>query len=719
MLARTHKTRGKESLVTQTLREFDGGWNVIDNDLNLQLKYSTELENVLRKDDGSLGIRWGTEIFATLPISDPEVIVNMEYFQDHQIVVTNGGNTSTGATVWRVGADGTPVKIWDNTLAAANNTPEITDAWAVSTDYLLHATVTDGGNYYVCKEAHTSGSTTLADDMTANPEWWELSVAGWKGNDFVSFATFYDHLIICNGVDKPLRVNLLDDPPCRYLVDEGTGGNGFIPVAKYVMVMNKFVLMAGDVLEPDLLYISSENTSGVWQTADDADPLPDNKAVNIRVTKKVNVNTRIINGIGRYRDNVVVAFDEVLAFGILGVMENVGTDVAPDWVHEPVFDDAIEAHGSIAHLSMQFLGDDLLMADLVGVASIARTALSDTLTPSRPSELIDPAIQQPVSQLSVGTAAKRIFSVYNLKEKQYMLFIPNHDDNVVTLALPEVIIANFDENEVVINAPDHNALLGECITIANCSPFNTFTDAEINKQHNIHTIIDADHFTIQPTSAIPLNPDLELTNQDVDTPLTPIATLCQTETFCYVLNHRKTGKSIKAWSRFRGWNWNCANRTLLGNVMFADDNRLFVYGSESNPLYEDFIGEPEQRAIDWSWELPWHDFKKRMETKRMKYLGMDTRGDSDYTISAFIDDIYTDQLGHLDPALQMHVYGRDAGGFGAGTQPYGGGRRMEGERLFAWPTKFKLLKLRFEGSSTRPLRLISILLALLAGSIRR
>ena len=650
MLARTHKVRGQKALVSQTIREFDGGWNVIDNDLNLQLKYSTELENMIRKDDGSLGIRWGTKLFATIPVG-AETIINHEYFQDHLIVVGSGG------TIWRVDASGVSTVIW----------PE------------------GGGS--------------------------------WIGSPFVSFATFHDHLIICNGVDKPLRVDLFNVPECRFLVDEGTGLNGNTPVCKYVAVINEFVCMAGDPLEPALLYISSEGTSGTFV----GDPGVDNNAVNIATTKKISVNNQVINGIARYRDLLVVQFDDALLLGVLGTIIDNGDDVvapAKQYIHEPDFSDAIEAHGCVSHRSVQFLGDDLFLADLVGVAAIARTAISDSLTPSRPSELIDPAIQRAMRELTVGSALNNVFSIYNLIEKQYMVFVPNHDNNVVDTLAPEVIIADYDESDLILNTPEHSLAEGDSITIAGCVPFNTITDGDINTTHTIHTVINPDYVTIQlPSVAFDVGGDL--TNRDADENNEPDITVLRTETLGFVLNHRKTGKKVNAWSRFRGWNWNSVCRTLLGQLMFANDSQIFVYGSTHTPIYEDFVDTPEQVPISWSWELPWHDFKNRMEIKRLKYLGMDTRGDSDYTISAFIDDIYKDSLGHRDPALQMHVYGRDAGGYGAGSQPYGGGRRMEGERLFAWPTKFKLLKLRFEGVSTRPLRMISILLALQKGDIRR
>ena len=717
MLARTHKVRGQKALVTQTIREFDGGWNVIDNDLNLQLKYSTELENMVRKDDGSLGIRWGTKLFVEIPVIAGNSITNMIYFQDHLIVVTMGNGTE--AVIYSVAADGTTTVIWDHAIAGAKF-----DVWQVSTAYEVAQHIQDGGIFYNCTKDHTSGTTSITDDISTDPAIWEVISAGWIGSTFASFAAFNDHLIVCNGVDKPLRINLFDTPTCRYLVDEGTGLNGNTPVCKYVAVVNEFVCMAGDVQEPALLYISSEGTSGTYVD----DPGVDNNAVNISTTKKISVNNQVINGIARYRDLLVVQFDDALLFGVLGnIIDNGEEVVAPakQFTHEPDFSDALEAHGCIAHHSVQFLGDDLFLADLVGVASIARTAVSDTLTPSRPSELIDPAIQQAVRELSVGVALDNIFSVYNLIEKQYMVFIPNHDNNAVVTEAPEVIIVDYDESDLIINVPDHNISEGDTIQIAGCIPFNTITDPDINTDHVVHTVINPDYITIQ-LSAVTFDVALEQTNREADENNEPTVTALRTETLGFILNHRKTGKKVNAWSRFRGWNWTCSCRTLLGTVMFATNDRIFLYGNHQQPYYEDFIGVTEEDAIGysqtpikWSWELPWHDFKNRMEIKRLKYLGMDTRGDSDYTISAFIDDIYKDSLGHRDPALQMHVYGKDAGGYGAGTQPYGGGRRMEGERLFAWPTKFKLLKLRFEGESTRPLRVVSLLLALQKGDIRR
>jgi hypothetical protein len=66
--------------------------------------------------------------------------------------------------------------------------------------------------------------------------------------------------------------------------------------------------------------------------------------------------------------------------------------------------------------------------------------------------------------------------------------------------------------------------------------------------------------------------------------------------------------------------------------------------------------------------------------------------------------------------------GGGVGGFGNvpyGDAPYGGGRRSSDERLYAWTTKFKLMKLRFFGATKRKLKFISVSLAYVHGGIRR
>jgi hypothetical protein len=110
-----------------------------------------------------------------------------------------------------------------------------------------------------------------------------------------------------------------------------------------------------------------------------------------------------------------------------------------------------------------------------------------------------------------------------------------------------------------------------------------------------------------------------------------------------------------------------------------------------------------------------------MESKETKYIGLDTQGTANFTVQAFVDNILTAN-GVPAPLLSMDFVGGSSSGFGNspfGDAPFGGGRRTAEERLYAWPAKFKLLKLIFSGSTTQPLKFISVSLAYIRSSIRR
>ena len=60
------KPRRSERLLDFTIRDFSGGWNVVDNDLNMKTKYAKLLQNLQLGEDGSIEVRQGTKLFASL-----------------------------------------------------------------------------------------------------------------------------------------------------------------------------------------------------------------------------------------------------------------------------------------------------------------------------------------------------------------------------------------------------------------------------------------------------------------------------------------------------------------------------------------------------------------------------------------------------------------------------------------------------------------------------
>jgi hypothetical protein len=197
------------------------------------------------------------------------------------------------------------------------------------------------------------------------------------------------------------------------------------------------------------------------------------------------------------------------------------------------------------------------------------------------------------------------------------------------------------------------------------------------------------------------------------------------ETVCFSYTHIPALK-ITAWARLRGWKWQAACRTSLQNVIFAGGNKLYAYDFTDTVDALDFHHDPDINSgnglpIAFEWELPWADFKHRMDIKQTRYIALDVQGKGAFTVEGYVDNIINDQ-GVRAPMLSMNFVGGDSGGYGNapyGNSPYGSGKRTNEERLFAWTTKFKLFKFRLFGTTRHKLKFISISLAYIHGGIRR
>ena len=653
----------REALLTTTIREFDGGWNVIDNDLNLSSKFAKILENMYRSADGANTVRYGTKLFGDIAVQDITTgsLGTDPFFTTISSAVVRVTHAAhgfvSGHIVTLAGATGPVDGIPITELNAAHNVTVVT---AGTYDITVTTTATAGGvNGGGTGVTFSHDNKTLASNIinmwyfqdrliavAANGNVLEIDSNGvsriifntsiaaklvgspvaWSVTPFCSFAVFGGQLIVCNGIDKPLIVDFSPaspTQPVQYLVDIPSGSNVNTPTARYVLAMDHYMLMTGDPGDPGLVHISNFDTSGTWF----GDAIP-NDATSVRLDKVITSATSVtIRGISRHRERVVVAFDDALVLGDLNIFNTDGD-------HTPDFTDVIEQHGSISHRALQPLGNDLLMNDLIGVPSLARALFTGSIRPDRVSELIDPEIQKALLGLSVGSTEDRVFAIYNQVEGQYMLFIPNND------------------------------VIGST-----------------------------------------------------------------TETLCFVYTAVSSIK-LKAWSLFKGWNFSCATRSALNRVFFAATTKVYVYGARVDKFYGDFIDDPavpipaEGVPVNFIWELPWADFDKRMHVKKTRYIGFDTTGTAQFTAKMFVDNIYEDKEnpGSLLPTLEVQFVGGDSAGYGGGGfggDPYGGGRRTSDERLWAWPAKCKIAKMRLEGSSVKALAFVAVTLAYQEGSVRR
>lgn len=738
-------------LKTTTIREFNGGWNVVDNDLNLSSQYSKILTNIRRDIDGSQSVRWGTRMLAQYSTknsttgtleTDPfntgaigstrivvdhadhgliaghtvtfagvilyidgippeqfntthtvaEVIdentyvisttngaiagnlsgggssvtfshnnkvmggnyaVNVTQFQDRFVIVSDDGSiiesddAGNSRTIWNnaiAGAVGYQAAGVDSLATVAPGESRV--RWTKASHGLtLGTTITFRGatGFDDIDAAELNTTVTVTTVVDANTVEFEVAsdvalvggisgggssieytlapISGWGTINFCSFERFNGRLIVSNGIDKPLEIDLSKLRPCDYLVDAATGSNYNVPVCRYMIAMDDYLVMAGDLVDPFKVHISALGAAGTWA----GDPAP-NDATSVNIGQVTTSQDTRIRGLSRYRDKVVVAMSDVQVYGTLGTYNE-------DEEHVPDFGDEVKSHGTIAHNSMVNLGNDLLMMDHIGVPSIARAQFVDTIRPERVSELIDPEIQASILRLSVGTTNDRVFSIYDQRNGECMFFVPNNDDR-----------------------------------------------------------LDADY--------------------GVE---------------CYVFKFIPTLK-VQAWAKYEGWNWDCGCRSLLGRVFFMRNKKLYVLGATEDPVYSDFVDDPDidepddGEPINFVWELPWSDFDRRMHTKTTKYIAFDTKGTAQFNVKMFVDNIYNGVTGVLDEALaalSMNFVGGDAVGFGGGDQPFGGGRQTSDERLYAWPAKFKIMKLRITGSVSGPLKFVAVTLGYHDGGIRR
>lgn len=183
-----------------TSRDFSGGLDVADSELNLSSKFSRVLENLINGIDGSLEVRQGNKLFADIAVLSNYNITNIYFFFRYVIVINKRGE------VFAVDGQGTVIGIWNQIIAASKRA-----------------------------------------DLTI-----------WPSADFVTFLEFNGELIISDGKNKPLVVTTA--LAIDYLADKGSGSNVNVPIGYVMEGFSNHVFIAGGYL----LNVSERNASGTW-----------------------------------------------------------------------------------------------------------------------------------------------------------------------------------------------------------------------------------------------------------------------------------------------------------------------------------------------------------------------------------------------------------------------------------------------------------------------
>ena len=222
--------------------------------------------------------------------------------------------------------------------------------------------------------------------------------------------------------------------PCNYLVDEATQTNSMIPIAKYAIAINHYMVVGNtiedgfqtgeEVRHKDRIYISDYDTIATFN--DGSVDYLENGGIYVDIGKVVSTSMSEIKGLSRYRTQLIVGFDEVSAFGTLGTMIDAVTNDGIEYkLHKPEFSDVISDFGCISNRTYQTILGDVACLSYDGVGLFRKQVLSSLTTSAKLSTIIGPELYKTFKDLTQDSLTNRIWTVYNPKEQQYMLFIPN------------------------------------------------------------------------------------------------------------------------------------------------------------------------------------------------------------------------------------------------------------------------------------------------------
>ena len=588
-------------LLDATIRDFSGGWNVVDNDLNLSSKFAKILQNMQRGIDGALNVRPGTELFADTSDHLDE-IVNCEYYNNFIVCVGANGK------IVRIDGTGNIELIWDDNLASS---------------------------------------------LKGNP-------SGWSTTTFVSFAQFNGDLILCNGTNKPLIINTSMN--VSYLQDLADLTNANTPTARFVVAHGRYLVMGGSLVvgEEDRLFISATDVGGTF--VGDSSP---NDAVNVDLGSRVPSGSNIIKGLGRFRDKLVVMFENATLIGTLGGFV--------ESAHVPIFDDAIENVGAISHRMIQTVGEDMIFGDRAGISNMKRALFTGNIQSDRASQLIDPAYLTSLAKVpATASQEDRIWSLWDSQSNNYMLFIPDTD-----------VAADTTETRCLVYKKNDSLKIEAWQDWRNWN-FRSGCRSALKRI-----------FLTEGANVFILGEEYEGGKR----------------IFKDYEKHQEMWDDETSWADYTGWNPVADEKDsgvpirFIWELPWSDNNKRYI---TKGSRYINFDTQGDNR------------FTAQMFTDNIFISRSDLGEDWQEDDLKWTDDLGWD-VDVFDPSLEMVFEGGDAPGYGRDEygDDYGGGRPTRLEKLIAWTTKYKLWKLRISGEATKELKFVSVTLAYQTGSIRR
>ncbi len=582
---------------------------------------------------------------------------------------------------------------------------------------------------------------TIADGLTLEP-WGECS--------HVSAEIIKGRLIAVNGRlnDKPIAIE--DDGTVNYLVDASTLSNGAIPRADFVIAVDQYVILVSTEYGTTMLEIGAKNT--VMTCSREVDP---GDAIEYDVGMMTQSAESAILGASVIRSKVFLGFADRTMLGIVGIYNTVGAVE----LHEPDFNDNMAEFGTFSHRSIVSLGNDLFCVGVNGVNSLELSRGSDQFVPTTVSDFIHPVLLRHLMRLSEEDRRTKVFSIFDNTARSYIMYVPKYSEEEFELLPDAVTITTTLQpyNLALLTIRKHVFDDGDYIDIAGIEDFNEYITGDLfNGRRRIRRVIDEDTLLIEVDEYPANNRAFGGDNITVNT--------VNDETIGYIYEYNSRLK-IRRWTRYRGLQFRWGVRSQFNSMFYGWQGRVYRFGEVAAPYSADKIGDYTHRVyensfdyevgdrvldsengkvyecivahtshdvndfeferglheddwveflgfpITWELETPWTDFNKRKLNKQVEFVSFDTRGTAEFDFSIFTNSIRYDLVtAELSPVRTTRFIGEDRPGFGAGDQPWGGGRNTKQEWLHSMPSEGKLFRFRFSGSSIYPLRVNAVTL---------
>jgi len=322
------KVRPQAALRPANFKDFSGGWDAVDDDSVMSLKYSVTAQNFMIGSDGSMGLRPGSKFFSSLTsVLTGSTILNMYYHpQDFLIAISDTGQIA------KINSSGAATVVWSSAIAAG---------------------------------------------LPGAP-------AGWSsGLTQVNIVPFKGYLALHNGIDKPLQIDkdFTVTHPVQYLNDPSSGSNVNVPIGLFGCTVANYHVIAGIPAAPTQITISSSGTLGVFP----GDPAP-NDAVSIDVGAYTSLSAAEIRGIAGYRNFLLVFFRDSTVIITLGNYKTSG-DTS---VHVPLYNDTMPKFGLLSQRGIVYLENDIYFVAPHGLASAKRNIFAGIIESKTLSEIIKP-----------------------------------------------------------------------------------------------------------------------------------------------------------------------------------------------------------------------------------------------------------------------------------------------------------------------------------------